>query len=74
MQVEPALAMPILQQAISQVRTPWGMAWAVVLVNLLLGVGIMSLGQKQLHWYAFGGAVLTTIFVDSLFFWFASIA
>ena len=73
MQVEPALAMPILQQAIAEVRTPWGMAWAVVLVNLLLGVGIMSLGTKQLHWYAFGGAVLTTILVDSLFFWFASI-
>jgi hypothetical protein len=67
MQVDPTLAMPILQQAIAQVRTPWGTAWAVVLVNLLLGVGIMSLGTKQLHWYAFSGAVLTTIVVDSLF-------
>jgi Protein of unknown function (DUF3120) len=67
MQVEPSLAMPILQQAISQVRTPWGTAWAVVLVNLLLGVGIIPLGTKQLHWYAFSGAVLTTIVVDSLF-------
>ena len=74
MQVEPALAMPILQQAIAQVRTPWGTAWAVVLVNLLLGVGIMSLGTKQLHWYAFSGAVLTTIVVDSLFLWVAGCA
>jgi Protein of unknown function (DUF3120) len=74
MQVDPTLAMPILQQAIAQVRTPWGTAWAVVLVNLLLGVGIMSLGTKQLHWYAFSGAVLTTILVDSLFLWVASIA
>jgi Protein of unknown function (DUF3120) len=74
MQVEPTLAMPILQQAISQVRTPWGTAWAVVLVNLLLGVGIMSLGTKQLHWYAFSGAVLTTIVVDSLFLWVAGCA
>jgi Protein of unknown function (DUF3120) len=74
MEVEPTLAMPILQQAIAQVRTPWGTAWAVVLVNLLLGVGIMSLGTKQLHWYAFSGAVLTTIVVDSLFLWFASCA
>ncbi len=72
MQVEPALAMPILQQAISQVRTPWGIAWAVVLVNLLLGVGIIPLGTKQWHWYAFSGAVLTTIVVDSLFLWVAS--
>jgi Protein of unknown function (DUF3120) len=71
MQVDPAQAMPILQQAIGQVCTPWGTAWAVVLVNFLLGVGIIPLGTKQLHWYAFSGAVLTTIFVDSLFLWFA---
>jgi hypothetical protein len=74
MQVEPSLAMPILQQAIAQVRTPWGTAWAVVLVNLLLGVGIIPLGTKQWHWYAFSGAVLTTIVVDSLFLWIASYA
>jgi hypothetical protein len=74
MHVDPTLATPILQQAIAQVHTPWGTAWAVVLVNLLLGVGIMSLGTKQLHWYAFSGAVLTTILVDSLFLWVASVA
>lgn len=67
MQVDPSLAMPILQQAIAQVRTPWGTAWGVVLVNLLLAVGIIPLGIKQWHWYAFSGAVLTTIVVDSLF-------
>ena len=72
MQVDPTLALPILQQAIGQVRTPWGTAWAVVLVNLLLGVGIIPLGTKQWHWYAFSGAVLTTIVVDSLFLWVAS--
>jgi Protein of unknown function (DUF3120) len=72
MQVDPSLAMPILQQSIAQVRTPWGTAWAVVLVNLLLGVGIIPLGTKQWHWYAFSGAVLTTIVVDSLFLWVAS--
>jgi hypothetical protein len=74
MVVDPVLATPILQQAIAQVRTPWGMAWAIVLVNFLLAVGIMSLGTKQLHWYAFSGAVLTTILVDSLFYWVASVA
>jgi Protein of unknown function (DUF3120) len=72
MQVEPSLAMPILQQSIAQVRTPWGTAWAVVLVNFLLAVGIIPLGTKQWHWYAFSGAVLTTIVVDSLFLWVAS--
>lgn len=74
MQIDPALATPILQHAIAQVRSPWGTAWAVVLVNLLLAVGIMWLGTKQLHWYAFSGAVLTTIVVDSLFLWVASFA
>lgn len=74
MQVDPTLAASILQQAIAQVRTPWGTAWAVVLVNLLLGVGIIPLGTKQLHWYAFSGAVLTTIVVDSLFLLVASYA
>jgi hypothetical protein len=74
MQLDPSLATSILQQAIAQVRTPWGTAWAIVLVNLLLGVGIIPLGTKQLHWYAFSGAVLTTILVDSLFLWVASYA
>jgi hypothetical protein len=74
MQLDPNLAAPILQQAIGLVRTPWGTAWAVVLVNFLLGVGIIPLGTKQLHWYAFSGAVLTTIFVDSLFLVLASYA
>ena len=72
MQVDPSLAMPILQQAIGQVRTPWGTAWAVGLVSLLLAVGIIPLGTKQWHWYAFSGAVLTTIVVDTLFLWVAS--
>ena len=67
MQVDPTLATSILQQAIVRVHTPWGLAWAVVLVNLLLGVGIIPLWTKQWHWYAFSGAVLTTILVDSLF-------
>jgi hypothetical protein len=30
-------------------------------------VGTASLLNKQCHWYAFGGAVLSTILVDSLF-------
>lgn len=71
MQVDPALATPILQSAIAQVQTPWGTTWAVILVCLLLVVGIGSLFTRQIHWWAFGGAVLSTIFVDSLF-WLAA--
>lgn len=71
MQVEPALALPILQDAIAQVQTPWGISWAVICLNLLLAVGLWSLQKQQFHWWSFGGAVLSTILVDSLF-WIAA--
>ncbi|MBE9053141.1 DUF3120 domain-containing protein [Nostocales cyanobacterium LEGE 11386] len=74
MQVEPASVSPILQNALIQVQTPWGQTWAVVLALVLLTVGILPLRQRQQHWYAFGGAVLSTILVDSLFLIAASAA
>ena len=67
MLVEPEAASPILKAALSQVQTPFGVAWAIVLAVVLLTVGIIPLKYKQLHWYAFSGAVLSTILVDSLF-------
>ncbi len=73
MQVEPELAAPILQSALAQVQTPWGQAWALVLAVVLLTVGILPLRYQQLHWWAFSGAVLSTILVDSLF-WIAAAA
>jgi len=74
MQVEPALVAPIFQSALGQVQTPWGISWAVVLVGTLLLVGLWSLGKEQVHWWAFSGAVLSTILVDSLFWVAASLA
>lgn len=71
MQVEPEAARPILQGAVSQVSTPWGLGCAVSLLIVLLVVGGIPLSSKQLHWWTFGGAVLSTIFVDGLF-WFAA--
>ena len=67
MLVEPEAASPILKAALSQVQTPHGVAWAILLAVVLLSVGIIPLKYKQLHWYAFSGAVLSTILVDSLF-------
>lgn len=67
MQVEPAMATLILQSAIAHIRTPWGLAWAVVLANLLLAIALWALQTKQLHWWAFAGAVFSTILVDGLF-------
>ncbi|MDJ0535175.1 MAG: DUF3120 domain-containing protein [Xenococcaceae cyanobacterium MO_207.B15] len=71
MEVDPALASPIFKSALAQMQTLWGISWAVVLVNLLLGVSLWSLQKKQLYWCAFGGAVLSTLVVDSLF-WIAA--
>ncbi|HEY9804580.1 MAG TPA: DUF3120 domain-containing protein [Leptolyngbyaceae cyanobacterium] len=67
MLAEPANVSPILQSAVSQVQTPWGITWAVILGLGLLIAGTIPLNNKQRHWYAFGGAVLSTILVDSLF-------
>ncbi|MCC5898305.1 MAG: DUF3120 domain-containing protein [Phormidium sp. GEM2.Bin31] len=79
MRVDEELAMPIFQTAIAKVQTPWGGICAVVLGGLLLLAGILPLcvhrpkpGQS-LHRWAFSGAVLSTILVDSLF-WFAALA
>ena len=71
MEVDPALASPILKSALVQMQTVWGLSWAVVFVNLLLGISLYALQKPQLHWWAFGGAVLSTLVVDSLF-WIAA--
>lgn len=73
MRVEPDAVQPIFQSAIAQMQTPWGAAWAISLALLLLTVGVVPLFSRQLHWWALSGAVLSTILVDSLF-WFAAIA
>ena len=67
MKVDPSLLRPILQEAIAQVQTPWGISWAILLANLLLGIGIYALQKGKLHDLAFAGAILSTIFVDALF-------
>ncbi|MBD2214393.1 DUF3120 domain-containing protein [Nostoc linckia FACHB-104] len=74
MQVEPDGVSAILQNAVIQVRTPWGQAWAIALALVLLTTGLIPLLTKQRHWYAFGGAVLSTILVDSLFLFAALFA
>jgi hypothetical protein len=71
MSVDPALASPIFKSALAQIQTPWGISWAIVLVNILLAVSLWSLKKTELHWWAFAGAVLSTILVDSLF-WIAA--
>ena len=74
MLVEPEYISPILQNAVAQVQTPLGKAWALTLIIVLLIVGILPLKHKQQHWYAFSGAVLSTILVDCLFLLAATLA
>ncbi|NES74035.1 MAG: DUF3120 domain-containing protein, partial [Okeania sp. SIO2D1] len=73
MEVDPSLATPIFQDAIARIQTTWGLSWAVTLVSVLLGFGLYSIQSQKLYWQAFGGAVLSTILVDSLFWVAASI-
>ncbi len=79
MSVEPSLALGVFQSAIAQVSTPWGIGCAILLCTVLLLVGLLPLRSyggvitPLKHRWAFGGAVLSTILVDSLF-WLAASA
>ena len=67
------LVRSIFQSAIAQIGTPLGLCWAGILTLLLLTVGLLPLRSRKLHWWAFGGAVLSTILVDGLF-WLAAVS
>lgn len=69
--VEPDAIPDIFVKALHQMQTFWGTGCAIALVGILLCVGGLSLRSPQLHRWAFGGAVLSTILVDGLF-WFAA--
>lgn len=70
--VDPDFAGMIFLNAIAKIQTPWGISWAILLVGVLLGLGRWALEKTELQWWAFAGAVLSTILVDSLF-WIAAI-
>ncbi|WP_036531728.1 DUF3120 domain-containing protein [Neosynechococcus sphagnicola] len=71
MQVDPSLALPIFQRAIVQMQTPWGIGLALILGMMLAMMGLAPLRSRHLHHWTFGGAVLSTILVDGLF-WLAA--
>jgi len=73
-ELDPNLVSPIFHNALAQIQTPWGISWAIVLLNLLLASGIYPLQKRLCHWWAFSGAVLSTILVDGLFWITASLA
>ncbi len=45
MRVEPEFVLPIFQQAIARVRTPWGIAWAIALAAVLLIIGLVPIAM-----------------------------
>ncbi len=64
----PAEAGQILHSALLQMETYQGVGWAIVLLALLVMLGTIPLRSLSVSWWAFSGAVLSTILVDSLFF------
>jgi Protein of unknown function (DUF3120) len=67
MQVPPSDIAPVLSNALHQIQNPVAIAKASVLLVFLLVVGLLPLRSRQAHWWAFSGAVLSTILVDALF-------
>lgn len=67
MQVDPPQAMSILQEALQHIQNPWGIFTAMICAALLTIVALRSLRSPQAHHWIFGGAVLGTLMVDSLF-------
>ncbi|MEL7068319.1 MAG: DUF3120 domain-containing protein [Cyanobacteria bacterium J06581_3] len=64
----PSEAGSILHSALLRMETYQGVGCAVVLLTLLIMLGTVPLRSPDAKWWAFSGAVLSTILVDSLFF------
>ena len=73
-QLDPTQVGAVFHAALTQMYTPWGMEAATVLIIALSGIGCLPLRSRQFHWWAFSGAVLSTILVDGLFWLAASLA
>lgn len=58
----------ILHSALMRMGTYQGVGSAIVLLSLLVMLGTIPLRSNSTKWWAFSGAVLSTILVDSLFF------
>lgn len=67
MKVEPDATWTVFQAAIVHIRTSWGIGCAGMLIAVLVTIGILHLKSGKTHWWAFSGAVLSTLLVDGLF-------
>lgn len=65
---DPSEAGPILHSALLRMSTYEGVGYAIVLLSLLVMLGTIPMRSQSVRWWAFSGAILSTILVDSLFF------
>lgn len=64
----PSEAGLILHSALLKMETYEGVGYAIVLLTLLIMLGLIPMRAKSVRLWAFSGAILSTILVDSLFF------
>lgn len=64
----PSEAGKILHGALLRMETYEGVGYAIVLLILLVMLGTIPMRSHSTKWWAFSGAILSTILVDSLFF------
>ncbi|MEM9486012.1 MAG: DUF3120 domain-containing protein [Cyanobacteria bacterium P01_F01_bin.116] len=74
MQVPPSDAGAVLQAALHQIQNPIAAIRALWLLSLLVAIGLFGMRFPKSHWWAFSGAVLSTILVDALFLLAATLA
>ncbi len=67
MQVDPAQVGTVLQAACATLQTPEAVLKGGILLSGLIILGTLPLTRPKAHWWAFSGAVLSTILVDALF-------
>lgn len=67
MTVDPDLAGGVLHAALLQIENPVAMVRAMLLLGLLIILGTLPMASSRTCWWAFSGAVLSTILVDALF-------
>lgn len=68
MEVDPAWVPTLLQEAASTLQNATDVSRGLAIALGLLTVGIIPLQSRQPCWWAFSGAVLSTLLVDMLFF------
>jgi hypothetical protein len=68
MVAKPTEISTVLEAALIHLQTPEAISSAGLLLVLLILLGVFPLSFEKSYWWAFAGAILSTILVDALFF------